>query len=318
MHVLVTGAAGFVGQALVDRLLGDSPGTLRPVSRLTAVDQRFGNDAQAWAADRRVLLHEGDFGAPALLDAALAEPADLVFHLASVPGALAEREPALGTRVNLHGALVLFERLAAARTGLPGRVVFASSIAVYGELPFEQAMDESAVPRPALSYGAHKLMAEVQLADLSRRGGLDGLSLRMPGIVARPPSASGHGSAFMSDVIRRLHAGEACECPVSAQARCWWMSRRCCVDNLLHAAGVAPDRLPLSRVVQLPVIAATVGEVAQAAARVGGHAPRLRHRADPSLEALFGRMPQLHAPRARELGFRDDGSLEQLVVNALA
>ena len=72
MHVLVTGAAGFVGQALVDRLLGDSPGTLRPVSRLTAVDQRFGNDAQAWAADRRVLLHEGDFGAPALLDAALA------------------------------------------------------------------------------------------------------------------------------------------------------------------------------------------------------------------------------------------------------
>ena len=318
MHVLVTGAAGFVGQALVDRLLGDSPGTLRPVSRLTAVDQRFGSDAQAWAADVRVALREGDFGAPALLDAVLAEPADLVFHLASVPGALAEREPALGTRVNLHATLALFERLAAERTGAPARVVFASSIAVHGELPFEQAMDESAVPRPALSYGAHKLMAEVQLADLSRRGGLDGLSLRLPGIVARPPSASGHGSAFMSDLIRRLHAGVAYECPVSAQARCWWMSRRCCIDNLLHAAGIASDRLPSSRTVQLPVIAATVGEVAQAAAQAGGRAPRLSHRANASLEDVFGRMPLLHTPRARELGFVDDGSLEQLVINALA
>ncbi|HEY1392304.1 MAG TPA: hypothetical protein VFV25_02970, partial [Methylibium sp.] len=174
---------------------------------------------------------------------------------------------------------------------------------------------ESTPPAPALSYGAHKLMAEIQLADLSRRDLLDGLSLRLPGIVARPPSTTGHGSAFMSELIRRLRAGEPYDCPVSAVARCWWMSRRCCVSNLLHAAGIDTQRLPPQRVVQLPVIAATVHEVAMAAA---DQAPQVRYQPDERLEAVFGRMPALHAPQARELGFVDDGSLDNLVNNAPA
>lgn len=306
MHIVVTGAAGFVGEALVAQLLLDAS-----VTRLSAVDQRFGPAADAWRADPRVRLHEGDFAAPALLDAVLATPAERVFHLASVPGSLAEREPELGKRVNLHATLALFDRLA--RASKPARLVFASSIAVYGALDPGEAVHESTPAAPTLSYGAHKLMAEIQLADLSRRGLLDGVSLRLPGIVARPVSATGHGSAFMSDLIRHAAAGSPYDCPVSAQARCWWMSRRCCVRNLLHAATLDTRRLPPQRVVQLPVIAATVQEVATAA----GREPRVRYRPDEALEALFGRMPALHTPLARELGFVDDGSLHDLTQNAL-
>lgn len=316
MHVLVTGAAGYVGEALVRCLLEQAPDTAAPLTRLTAIDQRFDSTA-TWGKDSRLVMLEGDFADAGLLDAALATRADLVFHLASVPGSLAEREPALGARVNLQATLALFDRLASAGHQ-PPRVVFASSIAVYGELDADTGVDEATAPNPALSYGAHKLMAEIQLADFSRRGLLDGVSLRLPGIVARPPSASGHGSAFMSDLIRRLHAGEACECPVSAQARCWWMSRRRCVDNLLLAARLPAGRLPRSRVVQLPVIWATAGEVADAAARVGGRPPQLRFQPDARIEGIFGRMPPLRTPHARGLGFADDGSLEELVRNALA
>ncbi|MGM9490332.1 NAD-dependent epimerase/dehydratase family protein [Ideonella sp. YS5] len=316
MHVLVTGAAGFVGQALVQRLLSDASATAEPLTGLTAIDQSFG-DLASWRADRRLAMLEGDFADPRRLDAALGTRVDLVFHLASVPGSLAEREPALGARVNLQATLSLFDRVASAG-GEPPRVVFASSIAVYGAMEAGAEVDESTAPNPSMSYGAHKLMAEIQLADSSRRGLLDGVSLRLPGIVARPASASGHGSAFMSDLIRRLHAGEPYECPVSPQARCWWMSRPRCVDNLLLAARLPAAGLSPRRVVQLPVISAAVGDVAEAAARVGGRPPQLRWRPDAALESIFGRMPPLQTPIARGLGFADDGSLDELVRNALA
>jgi nucleoside-diphosphate-sugar epimerase len=315
MHVLVTGAAGFVGEALVQRLLEDPAATTRPLTRLTAIDQRL-DSAAAWRKGSRLAMLEGDFADPALLDAALATRADLVFHLASVPGSLAEKDPALGSRVNLQATLALFERIAGVAGGAP-RLVFASSIAVYGALDPKAPVDERTRPDPSLSYGAHKLMAEIQLADFGRRGLLDGVSLRLPGIVARPPSASGHGSAFMSDLIRRVHAGEPYECPVSAQARCWWMSRRRCVDNLLLAARLPAGGLPPRRVVQLPVISATAGEVAEAAARAGGRASTLRFRPDAALESIFGRMPPLRTPLSRALGFADDGSLDELVRNSL-
>ncbi|MES2944486.1 MAG: NAD-dependent epimerase/dehydratase family protein [Pseudomonadota bacterium] len=319
MHVLVTGAGGFVGQALVQRLLTDVAATPFALTRLTAIDQRFGPGAESWRVDQRVSLLEGDFADRVLLDSALAQRPDWVFHLASVPGSLAEREQALGLQVNLLAPISLLQRLADKSS--PPRVVFASSVAVYGALPTEGVVDESCPARPALSYGAHKRMTEILLADLSRQGLLDGVSLRLPGIVARPRSPTGHGSAFMSDLIRSLmtdEPGEVYDCPVSAAASCWWMSLACCVNNLLHAARLPAEQLQAGPCLQLPVLTATVGELVAAIEQLTGHPANLSYHPNEVIETLFGRLPTLSTPYSRSLGFVDDGSLADLIRQAMA
>lgn len=309
-HILITGAGGFVGRALASRLQEE------PQHRLTLIDRAF-DGAPAAPRTRQI---PGSFGDAAVLDAALDEPADIVFHLASIPGSLAEREHALGCQVNLLATLALAHRLAAQgrRQRRAPRLVFASSVAVYGPLGAE-TVHEDQPPRPAISYGAHKLMAEIELADLSRRGELDAVSLRLPGIVARPATESGHGSAFMSLVMHRLAAGEPYACPVSAQATAWWMSLACCIENLLHAAAMSTAEAPASRSWQLPVLRLSMEQVLAALEeRYGAHCRQLLSYApDAAIEALFGRYPGLATPGALAAGFRHDGDAGRLIQRAL-
>lgn len=160
------------------------------------IDQRFGCAPQ----NRRVRCLTGDFSDPVLLDAALGTPVDVVFHLASVPGALAERDPARGERVNMAGTMSLFGLIAHQHALRVPRVVFASSIAVYGTA-YPAIVGWHTRPVPASNYGTHKLMAKIALANMTRLGWVDGLSIRLPCIVARPDVAAGHGSAFMGAVM---------------------------------------------------------------------------------------------------------------------
>lgn len=309
-HIIITGANGFVGRALVKRLLA------QPQHTLTLIDQAFDDGAP----DPRARRLEGSFGDTALLDAALETPADTVFHLASVPGALAEREQALGYQVNLLATLALAHRLARQQEvqQRPVRLVFASSVAVYGALGPGDA-HENQPASPSLSYGAHKLMAEIALADLSRRGELDAVSLRLPGIVARPPSESGHGSAFMSLVMHKLAAGQPYACPVGPKATAWWMSLPCCVDNLLHAATMPTGDAPASRTWQLPVLHLSMRQVLDALAWRYGPLRRelISFAPDERIESLFGRLPPLHTPAALAAGFRHDKDADHLIVAAM-
>lgn len=311
MRVMITGAAGFLGRLLVQRLLDKGQLRGQPLEALVLLDQQL----EGFPSDPRLRLLAGSIAEPTLLRRALADGVDVVFHLVSVPGGAAEEHYALGRQVNLLATLELLDQLRNAAR--PPVLVYASSVAVYGaQLPAR--MDEQWMPRPALSYGAHKVMVETQLNDLARRGEVDGRALRLPGIVARPREPNGLRSAFMSDLMHALAAGENYCCPVSPQATAWWMSARCCVDNLLHAAEL--QNPGPQRVWQLPVLHLAMDQVVEALAEAFGDDRRalVSYQPNVDLEALFGRYPPLRTPQSRALGFHHDGSAQTLVRNALS
>jgi D-erythronate 2-dehydrogenase len=303
MRILVTGAAGFLGSTLIKALVNR-----KADDEITATDVA----AHPPEASDRIVWLSGSLEDGAMLESAPLQSFDVVFHLASLPGALAEREPALGRRVNLDATLDLFGLLAA--QGRRPRVVYASSVAVYGDMD-GRPIGADGPTRPTSTYGAHKRMAEIALADFSRRGELSGVAVRFPGIIARPGPATGFGSTFMSELLRAYAAGEPYVCPVSPHASAWWMPARCAARNLVHAASI-----DASGDIQLPALRLSVAEVVDALERSFGpeHRALITFEPNARTEALFGRYPGLSTAREEALGFAHDGTTERLIREALA
>jgi D-erythronate 2-dehydrogenase len=293
LRVLVTGAGGFVGRAL-----------------LRALDARH----EAIGFDR-VLAGtpgiEGDLCDATALARALDTGCEAVVHLATVPGGAAENDPAHAWRVNVDATRALFD--AAARASRPIRMVFASSIAVFGDR-LSTPLDEAAPVAPSMLYGAHKAMMETWLATLDRRGSLRGVALRLSGIVARPAAPSGLKSAFLSDLFHALRHNRPIDVPVSSAATTLLMSVDRAALNLVHAL-----ESNLSGCVTLPATFAQLSDVVTSIARqTGADAGLVRWCPELAIEERFGRLPRLLTPRAEAMGFTADPSLDDLVRSALA
>lgn len=317
MHIVITGANGFVGQALGLRLQREARLGDRGIDALTLLDTQFEG---APATAEFVQLRTGSIADADVVQAAFERPVDVVVHLASIPGGTAEQHYAVGRDVNLQGTTLLLES-AKAQTERGGAVpvfVFASTIAVFGS-PMPALVDDDTPMQPQMSYGAQKLIGEILVADFSRRGWIDGRSVRLPGVLARPPARTGQLSAFMSDIIRELAAGRPFTCPTSEQATTWACSIGNIVDNLVHACTVDSKRLPLRRSLTLPTQYFTFGQLVDAIAQVYGTPARelVSWAPDARIESLFGRFPLLKTPAADGAGFRHDGDLPTLVRRAL-
>jgi nucleoside-diphosphate-sugar epimerase len=316
MQVLITGANGFVGRALAARLMADTQLGGEPLDSLCLLDLAFDAPPEGGVV-RRIA---GDMGDAAWLRRTLAGMrVDVMFHLASIPGGTAERQYELARAVNLEATTVLLEH-GKTQVEAGGRApvfVYASSIAVFGAMP--ALVTDDTLPQPAMTYGTHKLIGELLVADFSRRGWVDGRSLRLPGVLARPPARTGQLSAFMSDIIRELAAGRAFTCPTSPEATTWASSLPCVVENLVHAAGLPAASLPSRRTFTLPTLRFSMGELVDAIVSVHGQAAKALVRWEPKaeIETLFGRFPPLETPAAEAAGFRGDADLPTLVRQAM-
>jgi nucleoside-diphosphate-sugar epimerase len=289
--------------------LGLDGGTPQPVERLTLFDAFAGEGVPE---DRRVELVTGDIADPATVGR-VARNADIVWHLAAIVSANAEADFDLGYRVNLDGTRLLLEALRA--TGRRPRLVFASTLAVYGgEMP--DVITDQTHLTPQTSYGTQKAIGELLVADYSRKGFIDGRSLRLPTIVVRPGKPNKAASTFASSIIREPLAGQEAVCPVDRDAAMFVLSPRRVVEALLRAMQLPDEAFGMTRALQLPGITATVGEMVDALGKVAGESAvrRVRWEPDPVIQRIVRGWPaRVAGERARRMGFEADESFEAIV-----
>jgi len=303
LHVLVLGAAGMVGRKLSERLLRDGHLGKRDITRLTLQDVVAPNKPEK--AGFPVDVVAGDFAVAGFAQKLVADRPDAIFHLAAIVSGEAEHDFDKGYRINLDGTRMLLDAIRLIGGGYKPRVVFTSSIAVFGA-PFPEAIGDEFFNTPLMSYGTQKAIGELLLADYSRRGFMDGIGIRLPTICIRPGLPNKAASGFFSSILREPLAGKEAILPVSEDVRHWHASPRSAVGFLLHAATMDSAAVGARRNLTMPGLSATVGEEIAALKRVAGDrvAARIRRETDAFIVGVVDGWPRnFEAKRARQLGF---------------
>jgi D-erythronate 2-dehydrogenase len=313
MHVFITGAAGMIGRKLTARLVTDGALKGRPIDKLTLLDvtapprpEKFAGAVESVAAD---------IADPAALRAVTVTRPDVIFHLAAVVSAEAELDFEKGMRINLDGSRALFDAVRSVGDSYRPRLVFTSSIAVFGA-PFPDAIGDDFHLTPLTSYGTQKAAVELLLADYTRRGFLDGVSIRLPSIVVRPGKPNRAASGFFSSIIREPLAGQEAVLPVEDSVLHWHASPRAAVGFLIHAAGLDAAKLGPRINLSMPGVCCTVAEQIAALRRIAGDkvAARIRREPDPLIVRIVAGWPSRFDPRrALALGFRGDASFDDII-----
>ena len=313
MHVLVIGAAGMVGAKLIRRLCLDGRIGQTPVSKLTRYDVSLAPPPPASAFP--IETYAGDLSQAGEAEKLAAFRPDLIFHLAAIVSGEAEADFDKGYRINLDGTRLLFEAIRKAGGGYHPKLIFTSSIAVFGA-PFPEAIGDEFFTTPLTSYGTQKAICELLLSDYSRRGFFDGVGLRFPTICVRPGKPNLAASGFFSGIIREPLSGHEAVLPVGEDVRHWHASPRAAIGFLLHAAALDTAQLGSRRNITLPGVSCTVGEQIAALRRVAGGkiANMIRREPNEAVMKIVAGWPRNFAPqRGLALGFRAETSFDDII-----
>jgi len=304
LHILVFGAAGMIGRKLTARLARDGRLGAREISKLTLHD--VVRPEAPTGAPMPVETVGSDFAEAGTAAKLVTARPNVIFCLASIVSGEAAENFDKGYRINLDGTRLLLDAIAAIDGGYRPRLVFSSSIAVFGA-PFPDAIGDEFFNTPLTSYGTQKAICELLIADYTRKGFLDGVGIRLPTICVRPGKPNKAASGFFSNIIREPLSGQEAVLPVSEDVRHWHASPRSAVEFLLHAAVIDGEALGPRRNLSMPGLSATVSEQIAALTKVAGPnvAGRIRHAPDPAINAIVSGWPRnFEARRAKELGFK--------------
>ena len=311
MHVLVIGAAGMIGQKLVQRLARDPHIGGKPIERLTLQD--VVEPEAPKGSSFKVTTRAGDVTVPGETAALVADAPEVIFHLAAIVSGEAETDFEKGYRINLDGMRFLLEAIRA--RGHKPKLVFTSSIAVFGA-PVPPAIPDEFHLTPLTSYGTQKAIGELLLADYTRRGFLEGVGIRLPSIVVRPGKPNKAASGFFSNIIREPLAGHEAVLPVPDTVLHTHASPRAAIGFLLHGAELSREQIGPRVGITMPGVCCTVAEQIEALRRVAGEkvVARIRRATDPLVARIVEGWPsRFDARRGLALGFQPERTFEEII-----
>jgi D-erythronate 2-dehydrogenase len=311
MRVLVTGAAGMLGRKFCHRLaevgqIGD-----QTVKSLTMAD--VVEPPAPVGAPFPIRLETGDLSQSGVAEGLIADQPELIVHTAAVVSGEAEADLEKGYRINLLGSQYLFDVVR--RAGFHPRLIFTSSIAVFGT-PFPEKIGDEFLCAPLTSYGAQKAMAELILADYTRRGFFDGIGIRLPTICVRPGKPNLAASGFFSNIIREPLNGQQAILPVPDTVRHWFASPRAAIGFFFRAAEIDTAKIGPRRNLTMPGLSVTIGEMIESLRRVAGEKPvrLIRREPDPVIMRIVEGWAQNFDPvRARKLGFVAETNFDEII-----
>jgi nucleoside-diphosphate-sugar epimerase len=317
LKVLIIGAAGMIGRKLTERIAKDGSLHGEPIEQADLIDVVA--PQKPTSAPFEIAAQAADISDLATAPRLVAGQPDVIFHLAAIVSGEAEQNFDKGYAINLDGTRFLYEAIRQENLrsggGYKPRVVFASSIAVFGA-PFPETIGDEFFLTPLTSYGTQKAIGELLLADYSRRGFFDGIGIRLPTICVRPGRPNLAASGFFSNIIREPLAGQEAVLPVSEDVRHTHASPRAAVGFLLHAAALDTEKLGARRNLSMPGVSVTVGGQIEALRKVAGEAAtkRIRRQPDETIIRIVAGWPRLiEAKRARALGFVAEPTFEEII-----
>jgi D-erythronate 2-dehydrogenase len=302
-----------LGRKLVERLAVDGLLGVERISEMLLVDVVPVQSVEAGEVGVETLV--ADIAEPGVGEDLLSRLPDVIFDLAAVVSGEAEADFEKGYRVNLDATRRLLDAARSSRRSYRPRLVFSSSIAVFGP-PFPNVIGDEYATTPATSYGTQKAIAELLLSDYTRRGFLDGIGIRLPTVCVRPGEPNLAASGFFSSIIREPLNGETAVLPVSPAVRHWFASPRAAVQFLLHAATLGSRVIGEQRSLTMPGVSATVTMQIEALRRVAGDdvLSLIKSEPDEAIARMVAGWPRcFDARRASALGFRAEGSFDEIV-----